>query len=301
MDLIPPQESAVRSALDRLGAAAASETQWVVQVPMVIPGETVLARIYRNKNSYSEADVIRVLEASPERMEPQCKLFGACGGCQYQHMGLDLQREWKRRQRMNPGSIGIVEIKTKASRRRFQPLFDCTPQVEDLLLRNEKISFGAGVLVESPVCTEHGYNYRSKLTPHFDKPKIKVAEAEKSGEGERVKVLRAIGFKERTSQNILDVEECPIATVGINAALPGVRQAAEDEAYQRYIDVSRHWRLRTAAMYLSCRVLMAAWLMVDGCDEQFLDQLIRFGPRRVVYVACDPSTQARDAKYLLGT
>mmetsp|Transcript_21070 Transcript_21070/g.64185 ORF Transcript_21070/g.64185 Transcript_21070/m.64185 type:complete len:182 (+) Transcript_21070:620-1165(+) len=36
-----------------------------------------------------------------------------------------------------------------------------------------------------------------------------------------------------------------------------------------------------------------------GCDEAFLDQLIAYGPARVVYVSCDASTQARDAKYLL--
>ena len=33
----------------------------------------------------------------------------------------------------------------------------------------------------------------------------------------------------------------------------------------------------------------------QGCDAGFLDQLFRFAPARVVYVSCDPSTQARDA------
>ena len=35
-----------------------------------------------------------------------------------------------------------------------------------------------------------------------------------------------------------------------------------------------------------------------GCSEEFLDQLNIFGPARVVYMSCDPSTQARDAKLL---
>ena len=31
-----------------------------------------------------------------------------------------------------------------------------------------------------------------------------------------------------------------------------------------------------------------------GCDKEFIDQLIAFKPIRIVYVSCDPSTQARD-------
>ena len=36
-----------------------------------------------------------------------------------------------------------------------------------------------------------------------------------------------------------------------------------------------------------------------GCDEQFLKQLSNFNPKKIVYVSCDPSTQARDTKYIL--
>lgn len=35
-----------------------------------------------------------------------------------------------------------------------------------------------------------------------------------------------------------------------------------------------------------------------GCGESFLHQLTGFGPARIVYVSCDPATQARDLKLL---
>jgi 23S rRNA (uracil1939-C5)-methyltransferase/tRNA (uracil-5-)-methyltransferase len=36
-----------------------------------------------------------------------------------------------------------------------------------------------------------------------------------------------------------------------------------------------------------------------GCDEKFLKQLFRFHPKKIVYVSCDPATQARDAKIIV--
>ncbi len=36
-----------------------------------------------------------------------------------------------------------------------------------------------------------------------------------------------------------------------------------------------------------------------GCDESFLTQLLKFGPKRVVYVSCNVHTQARDVGLLV--
>ena len=33
-----------------------------------------------------------------------------------------------------------------------------------------------------------------------------------------------------------------------------------------------------------------------GCDASFRQQLMQFRPQRIVYVSCDPATQARDLK-----
>ena len=36
-----------------------------------------------------------------------------------------------------------------------------------------------------------------------------------------------------------------------------------------------------------------------GCDSSFLKQTLDFHPERIIYVSCDPATQARDVKTLL--
>src|SRR5690606_5210198 len=86
------------TSLTNLGSGVGRVGGWVVFVPFSLPGEKVLARIWRNKSNYSDADLIRILEPSPQRVQPQCPLFTTCGGCQYQHYSYEGQLEWKRRQ-----------------------------------------------------------------------------------------------------------------------------------------------------------------------------------------------------------
>ena len=40
-------------------------------------------------------------------------------------------------------------------------------------------------------------------------------------------------------------------------------------------------------------------LSKQGCDKVFLDQLVNFNPRVIIYVSCNVHTQARDIRVLL--
>lgn len=176
-------------ALTNLGAGLGRVEGWVVFVPFALPGERVRARVYRNDKRHSEADLVEVLSPSPDRIEPECPLFGRCGGCQYQHYRYERQLEWKQR------------------------------QVEELL--EHMTTLKAPV---APVRTsDRTYGYRSKITPHFQKPN-------------RDGAMDAIGFLQvGRRRDLVDVEHCPIAMPAINERLTSLRK----EIHRRARDYKR--------------------------------------------------------------
>jgi 23S rRNA (uracil1939-C5)-methyltransferase len=62
-----------------------------VFVPFALPGETVRVRSVNEKRGHVRAELIEVLEPSPDRIAPKCKHFGVCGGCHYQHLPYQAQ------------------------------------------------------------------------------------------------------------------------------------------------------------------------------------------------------------------
>lgn len=67
-------------------------------VDNALPGETVLARIVEEKPKFMRARTARILAASPHRTVPECRYYGACGGCQYQHLSYEEELRWKETQ-----------------------------------------------------------------------------------------------------------------------------------------------------------------------------------------------------------
>jgi 23S rRNA (uracil1939-C5)-methyltransferase len=77
------------------GAAVGRYSGKAVFVPFGIPGETVRAEITQDKGRYARARLVEVLQPSPDRVIPRCPHFGACGGCQWQHMAYLAQLRFK--------------------------------------------------------------------------------------------------------------------------------------------------------------------------------------------------------------
>lgn len=57
-----------------------------VFVAGALPGEKVMAKQTARSRSFDEATTLEVLQRSPDRVEPRCPHFGACGGCALQHL-----------------------------------------------------------------------------------------------------------------------------------------------------------------------------------------------------------------------
>lgn len=66
-----------------------------VFVPFVLPGEEVDVEIVERAKKLDRGRVSRLLELSPDRIEPRCPHFRVCGGCDYQHISYDTQLELK--------------------------------------------------------------------------------------------------------------------------------------------------------------------------------------------------------------
>ena len=349
--------------LTNLGMGVGRIDGWVVMVPFVIPGERVKARIFRNFENYSDADLLEVLEASPDRVDAGCGLYQTCGGCQYQHISYARQ------------------------------LAEKTKHVEELMTK-----LGG---IEHPVERAHGspkeYHYRSKITPHYNRPDrdgrqpigflqygrrnqiVDVTQCPIATENinaalpeAREDAKRAGGKKRRQRGGTLlmrdvlegvvtDPQEIVservgdftfqfkageffqnnpfilpdmVAHVASEAAMEGARylvdaycgvglfalSTAKNFEQVAGVEISEpavRWAQANAkisgvknvrfvigkaeAIFNGLKFPGAETAVVidpprKGCDQSFRDQLMQFRPQRIVYVSCDPATQARDLK-----
>lgn len=73
------------------GKGVARNRGKVIFIPFVGPEETVTARVVKEKKSFAEGRVLKVVTASPDRVPAPCPYFTACGGCTYQHLRYERQ------------------------------------------------------------------------------------------------------------------------------------------------------------------------------------------------------------------
>ncbi|MGY6088803.1 23S rRNA (uracil(1939)-C(5))-methyltransferase RlmD [Avibacterium paragallinarum] len=78
-----------------LGVAKIQGKTWFIE--NALPSEQVQVQVLEEKRQYGKAIVKEWLKTSPKRENPACIYYEKCGGCQTQHIPLDMQRDTKER------------------------------------------------------------------------------------------------------------------------------------------------------------------------------------------------------------
>lgn len=65
-------------------------------VENALPGEVVEVKITEISDRYAKGEITKFKEKSKDRIEPKCKFYGKCGGCQLQHLSYEAQLEEKK-------------------------------------------------------------------------------------------------------------------------------------------------------------------------------------------------------------
>ncbi len=70
----------------------------VVFIERTVPGDLVDVYLFKNKKDWAEGYPLKFHEMSPRRVQPFCKHFGDCGGCQWQMVPYEEQLQFKQQQ-----------------------------------------------------------------------------------------------------------------------------------------------------------------------------------------------------------
>ncbi|OMJ24980.1 tRNA (uracil(54)-C(5))-methyltransferase [Smittium culicis] len=159
---------------------------WFYAVPFALPGEYVKAKVIDNSWGYSLCDLIEIVSnKSEKRIQPECKYFGKCSGCQLQMVDYKTQLEFKKEFVKSVFDLENPEL--------MATLKDC--EFRDVVNNATK-----------------GFGYRTKITPHFEIFKWLP------------KSQTSIGFNYTNRREIMDIEECIIGTKSVNQGLSVARK-----------------------------------------------------------------------------
>ncbi|KAI5966235.1 TRM2 [Candida pseudojiufengensis] len=183
----------------------------VVIVPFGIPGDIVTIKIFKTHPLYAESDLLSIQKSSNIRDDSliKCRYFGKCSGCQLQDISYEEQLKIKRKTIIN-------------AYKHFAPkLFELNLLPEVLKCQGSPLQ----------------YNYRTKLTPHFNIPNKKtgadLSERPNFGFGAKGRPTWRKNTDFGPPGAIMDIEECEIGTNIVNMGLKNERKRLE-KTYKTY-------------------------------------------------------------------
>lgn len=191
----------------------------VVFVPGSLPGETVEATIVKRAKRFMVASVDEILEASPDRIKPDCRLPSGVQvpGCVYDHASYSCELRLKAAQLqdfLRPVSLGFATSANPVpSDNSANPVIGVNP-VNDVIgvnpitgvtPVNDVIGINAvtGVNPTNPLPPSSWRPYRNKMVLHYRRG--------------------ALGYVGEDNQTIIDIAYCPLSLPQINYELARVR------------------------------------------------------------------------------
>ncbi len=81
-----------------------------VFIPYALPDETLSVNIVQHKNDYDNAQIIKIIKASPYRKQPECEYYGLCGGCNMMHIQSDYQCELRKQMLIDSFNTSKLEF-----------------------------------------------------------------------------------------------------------------------------------------------------------------------------------------------
>lgn len=198
MDLKKGQEIELTiEALAYGGKGISRYDNFVIFVEKSIPGQKVLAYIYRKKKDYAEARIIEILSESSSFTNPKCIHFSTCGGCKAQQLDYAEQVNQKKNQ--------------------VQHIFERQAGINDFI-------------IDKVISAEPIYNYRNKMEFTFSKNRWILED-----EPDNVESNFALGMHiPKRWDKILDIQECHLMPEIGSQIINYVRELAKEFALKPY-------------------------------------------------------------------
>lgn len=332
-----------------------------VFVSLAAKGDLLRVRQWERRKNIMFAEIVEILEPSPDRVEPPCKHVGVCGGCDFQHLNyqaqltakaeivldclrrigkFDLQDpihvipspnpfgyrsrvEWH----LDPktrhfgyfqrASHDVVDVETcpvllsslqeqmtqMRSQVEWDMLLDTMPSIEAASSSGKVSVFTDEILaptneIEFKAAGEtYYYDARTFFqgNPFLIDQLIEAAIGGAEGNC-ALDLFCGVGLftlpLARKFKSVIAVESNPrsVQFLKKNAERAGITNIEIDE------DTVSHWMAECDG---DCEVDL---VLLDpprtGGDKLALERIVEFTPPRVSYVSCEPSTLARDLKFL---
>ena len=83
------------------GEGIAHANGYTLFVKDTVPGDRIEAKVVKTGKNFGYARCERIIEPSPDRIEPVCPISKRCGGCQFQHLSYEAELKFKQEKVFN--------------------------------------------------------------------------------------------------------------------------------------------------------------------------------------------------------